>query len=709
MRRILVAAIALVTCPAVQCGAPGVEPVAINLDVVRSGIPPASTWGERGAVVADVDGDGRADLITSGGHLLAVVGVFGAPAGGEVGLKQSVLMLRDGAEFPLGGALTWCESSAERPGAVVHIAYNVEAEVLSGWPLEEAFRFTTEGAVDGAICADVDNDGRPELVASEVINGVGRISAYDPWTGILAWSVEGWGGGLRAAQLDGDPALEIIAGTKIIDGATLAVQTNYAPGFGIWTAVGDLEAGPELEILAASQGSTVTGFGSWPFSPIWSFTVFGGAGGIDIADVFPGGRPEILTAARQGALEIWDAGTRTVIASYPLPRSSGSAHPRAGDFDGDGMPEVSWAGGNGSSSSNVLAFVEPAGGGVVSSVLGTFGPYWASGPVRAADGTLVRAILALTENPTIDGSLLWLVSDDDLALRWPIVLDRYRAFDLESANLTTDPGDELVVAGNSTLIGGGEVRALRPDGTAIWSAGSGVQAFASRDVVRLLRVPGRNGDPDDVLAIAEPRSTGASGTVAVLLRGSDGVPIWTSIAMGSGFTKVSSARLDQFDDDPAPEFLLATGGFCWIFDSGSWLLDAVFACSDETLLVREVSPGIRQLVGTNFSGDITIRSLPDLDLISSWNAGHGLVALSPIPPFGSAFLYAREREIGVLDLDTGGTVSTASLELGRAAGWRDRVRIRDTDSRGSVVTIGTASGVFDIRVGDDRFFLDGFE
>jgi hypothetical protein len=547
-----------------------------------------------------------------------------------------------------------------------------------------------------------------DLIVAESVGGSSRIAAYDPWTGAFRWAAAGFNGGLRAAQLDADPALEIIAGTQIIDGATRLIETTYAPGFGLWTALGNLDAGSAPELLAADFGSIVTAFQINPFSPIWSFTVPGGVGGIDIANVIGGGQAEIVVAARQGGLQLRDAATRQIVASYAVPAgSSGSEHPRAADFDGDGSLEVSWATGNMSSATDALALVEPDGDAIVRSIMGTVGPFWASGPVIAAGGIAERAIVAGTENPSTDGSVLWLASDERLDLRSHVALPGFQAVDVASVNLTPDAGDELVVAG--LRAGSGEVRALRPDGTAVWVAAAGVEAFDSRRVVRVLRVPGTDGMPDDVLAISEPESTGASGTVAVLLRGSDGSPSWTSIKMGSGFTSVAGARVDEYDGDPRPELLLAIGGNCWVFDLGTRLVDATFACTEHSIRVRNLASGQRQLVGFDPEGSIVVRALPSQQVVAQWSVGDGLLALAPIPPFPSVFVYSRTGETGAINIESGEILSSEPIDLGPLTGLLDRSRVFGTDALGSTLTIAGQAGVFDLRIANDGLFRDGFE
>lgn len=702
MDRMVVLALMFAVCTPTLAASSG-TPFAIALTVERAGIPPASAWGERGAVVADVDADGRPDLLVTGGHALALVGVLGTPAGDDFGVRHVSPMLRPGVTQPGLGAVAWCAPRGPRLGAAIHVAYGSEVDVLTGWPLVPTARFRTSGIVSAAVCDDVDADGADDLVVAEFVSGSSRIAAYDPWDGSFRWASAGFNGGLRAAQLDADPALEIIAGTRIIDGATRALEASYAPGFGLWTALGNLDADPLPEFVAADFGSIVTAFDTAPFSPTFSTQVSGGAGGIATADVVDGAPDEIIVAARQGSLQVRDAAFNSVLASFPVPPgSSGSHHPRAADFDADGRVELAWATGNQSSAPDALAWVEPASDASVSSIGGTVGPYWSSGPLTLEGGVDGRAILA------VDGSgnsALWLAKGPELQLQGSIDLPGLEAFDVESADLAEGAGDELIVGG--LRAGSGEVRALRADGSVLWVAAPA--AFNSRRVVRVLRARGASSARDDMLAIAEPNSTNASGTVAVLLRGIDGIPEWTSIAMGSGFSTVAGAQITEFDGDGRPELVLSTGGFCWVFDIGTRLLDASFSCTETSARIRELADGVRQWVGFDAQGNIVLRSLPGFDVIATWQIGEGLRVLAPIPPFTSVFLYATNREVGAINMDTGQSLTSETIHLGPAVGGLDRARVSMADALGSTITLGAASAVFDLRVSDDGLFRDGFE
>lgn len=226
-----------------------------------SGWTPVPDWGSHeneGAdiAVADLDGDGRPELI-----VLRV----DAPAG------------QNQASYRIGWNLT----------ATGTVSGWSEWKQIPGW-----FGWLNQGA--GIAVADLDGDGRPELVVLVVdapagknqgyykvgraLNRTGDVTAgWTGWTGVPDWfSGENQGAALAVADLDGDGRAEMI----------VFQVDNPKQGNGAYVTIGwGVDAG-----LRPADG-----WGPWTRLPDWPFWENQGAG-LALADLQGSGRPELIVA-----------------------------------------------------------------------------------------------------------------------------------------------------------------------------------------------------------------------------------------------------------------------------------------------------------------------------------------------------------------------------------------------------------------------------
>ncbi len=335
-------------------------------------------------VVADLDGDGRPELIAASDGLYAWR-LDGRPLAGFP------------AEARHAVASTPAVGDVEGEGGAVGVGGSVDDHVycldcrgrlLPGWP-----QATGGDVYSSPALADLDADGRPEIVVG---SDDGRVYAWKA-DGRL---VPGWPtvtGGFVAASplvtdLDRDGRPEVVVGSWDRHVYVWRADGRPLPGWPqptghfVWAtaAVADLDGDGSPEVVAVSDRVYVwrangTPLLGWPQAP-GSY----GVGAPVVADLDGDGRPEVMVAADR--LYGWRADGRP-LAGFPAEVGSFVwATPLAADLDGDRRPEILAAGWDG-----ILRLFRADG-----SAVGTFragGPVFAS-PVLAGAGPEAGVLVA---------------------------------------------------------------------------------------------------------------------------------------------------------------------------------------------------------------------------------------------------------------------------------------------------------------------------
>lgn len=315
-----------------------------------------------GLKILDLDGDGRAEALVASYWGLA-----------ELALAGGSLVQRWAYPFsPASSGAVGAVAAGDVNGdgkAEIFLAVGDAVVQIDGATRRETARYQSGGlfsCVDLAV-ADLEPDGALELAclgatSSFPYDTSSRIVVLDAATLGVKWQTAdlALGRAMAVGNVDGDAALEIVtSGGFVFDGATGANQWAYGPGFGRDLAVGDLDGDGVAEIvgLATSAAAAARGFSAVSKAQLWELA--GSFEAVSLADVDGDGIPEVVTG---------DEGWGSVTAHRWVPAQSafdvvfqlnsqdyGVSSLGAGDLDGDGLAEVVWGSGAGSSGPDVLA------------------------------------------------------------------------------------------------------------------------------------------------------------------------------------------------------------------------------------------------------------------------------------------------------------------------------------------------------------------
>lgn len=189
--------------------------------------------------------------------------------------------------------------------------------------------------------ADIDGDGKPEIVASKLGGGLIAFRADGSilWTSTLADGVTPYNGYLAAlaavaiANMDGDGKPEIVVG-----GLVFSAEGRLTAGAGLELAGGNGFGGPNSVIADVNGDGTqdlVTGSVAYKLDGTALWTNGAADGYPAIADFDGDGLPEMVVISA-GIARVHDATTGMLLASLDMPGTGAGGPPTIADFNGDG-------------------------------------------------------------------------------------------------------------------------------------------------------------------------------------------------------------------------------------------------------------------------------------------------------------------------------------------------------------------------------------
>ena len=211
------------------------------------------------------------------------------------------------------------------------------------------YAFPTDYYPSAVVIADMDADGKGEVVVGGVVFDAGGVLVAGDGRHELAAPGSGWGASSILADVDGDGAQEVVSGNVAyrVDGTELWSQPSLADGL---PAIADFEQDGVPELVVSHKGgvrvqnaATGTLLKELPLALFYP--------GVPVIGDFDGdGTPEIgaQDTMRSASTEAcafrvyeYDAGAGVSEKwATPLPECSGFLSATAFDFEGDGAVEV---------------------------------------------------------------------------------------------------------------------------------------------------------------------------------------------------------------------------------------------------------------------------------------------------------------------------------------------------------------------------------
>ena len=671
-----------------------------QLDLLKkdvSAYEPATT---RSVPVADFDGDGLLDVVVPKHNFNeSVVSIVGT--GSQLGwrTKQSLVAHEPGnANWPIGVA-----AGRDRTGAYLVLTKDSRIFIYGGWPLRMLRILDVQAWQPQAVAvADIDTDGDLEIV-SATAHSPATLTVHDLHTGALEWrtTIPGFAPSVITAQLDSDAALEILAGGFVFDGATKATQWHYKDGFGLAMATGRFGSGLPRFVTGDHR---IVMFQAAPWSPLWDV----GDKNIEsiaVVDVDGDGIDELVHAGTFGRrAEVFDVQLRQTRRHY---QPGNVYRVAAGDFDGDGSPEVALlldprAYGAGPAH---LQIVDAATGALEHSIAAVrAGPYAAAlfkagDEVRMAQasrgGSFPAGLPGLLRAAAVSSSEgAWSLP----AFASPDLMSAIEVQDLHATRLDGQAGPILIATGRSA--GQRVMAAFRgEDGSRLWTRTHG-SAAGSQYFERSLPFD-RNGD-----GTADSMFVCTNQQRIQEYRLADGALLWESVEMP--LTSCNSLFLTEIN---------GSRNIVGVF----WL--GVRAFDVDTRLLTWSLPGFGNAGGSLIenglagaemaifdSRSIEFYDVASRDLLRTVDLNWQLGGVHQPQGASIHFLVVLEdSRLKVID-GVSGQVRAASDPMGLLSANDTLTSLRISDHR-HIVSVGAGVGAFayQLKIAPDGVFSDGFD
>jgi hypothetical protein len=463
-----------------------------------------------------------------------------------------------------------------------------------------------------------------------------------------------------------------------------------------------------LEPVQRIQGITV--------SPLWSGSSTHDIGAIATANLDNNGLDVILQGDGQwGEVHVIDPSTHQ--ERIQIPNGGYGINAVGGaDFYGDNKDEIAFASASASQGNTLLTIADGLSGLTHWQFSPSSGPFIKTS-LGDVDGDGYLELVAAARGQYSFGTIAVFDAESGVEeWRSPVFIgDANDPFFMQVSRIELVPrvenvGMDIVLAGSS--ISGGRITVL--DGVTknlqlqIGYYSTGPMMW--RDLMDLGLVDYDSDGVVDYVAATRPSSTGASGALLHVFSGVDGETLWTSVAMGSGFSEINGVLVaDKPAGPPGKQLIAVLPGSLRSYDSSTGLLSWTIAATNDgafNVPIGENGPEIGVFLDT---GAITYYSAFTQSFIRS----HALPApLRTVTSLGGDLntLVAASADALTLVDGESGTILAATDYLGPFPTEGSQIAVAGGASTSWMIASGTEAALYRYRLLDgDTIFANSFE
>ncbi|MBL0162105.1 MAG: VCBS repeat-containing protein [Xanthomonadales bacterium] len=656
----------------------------------------------------DIDGDGLQDLVFAGTSGSPVLLAVGRRADGSVGIKMAKVVADDGN---LARVLAW---NAAGVNHILTVSANGMVRDYSGWPLVEQRHFDLAINAVAAAVGDIDNNGSDDLL----VGSAGFLFAYSLTNGQPEWNYPISGiRDVAAAQLDADPALEIILAGPVpgivIDGAIGSTDWQYIDGFGTQLATGSLLSGGGTQWVAASDWNLFTVFRASPWSPIWSGSTSQDIGGIATANLDNNGRDAILQGDGQwGQVHVIDPDTHN--ERFQIPNEGyGIGAVVGADLDGDGKDEIAFASNQAPEGKPLLTIAGGQSGSVGWQFFPIDGPFIATA-LGDVDGDGHMELVAAGGVGNGDGTIS-IFDAETGAEEWRSptkVLDVNDPLYLAVTKIELVPhaetqGMDIVLAGGTEYAGritvlDGMTHSIRLQ---IGGFSSGPMLWRSLKDLALVDF-----DSDGILdyvAATEPVSVMANGALLQVFSGDTGGTLWTSVSMGSVNSGMNGVLVAG--GSSGKQLIAVLPDSLRAYDSSTGLLSWTIAIPNNGAFLVPNGENGAEIGVFQDAGEVTFYSASTQALIRSYSMPAPLRAMSALGGDLHTLVAASADALTLVDGESG-SILAATDYLGPFPAQGSRIAVAANSTSSWTIASGTEAALYRFRLNlTDVIFANSFE
>jgi FG-GAP-like repeat/Divergent InlB B-repeat domain len=541
-----------------------------------------SSIGVSGINIADIDNDGKADVIIGGGTETFGLNNFWSIIEYSAARNNYAMKWQSRFyEIPIS-RIALFDINADGYPSIFVCQTNGVIEVYDGRTMEITNTiYTAAATIRQILFVDADNDASPEIVFCDDTS----LYLYDPATLELEHQIPYGANDFKVGNVDSDPANEIVMSSGYVlelDGIDINVNWNYGGPFGYLVELSDIDNDDMEEIIAAEAWYYVTAFDADISSPKWQIPTDLDVGALLVQDIDNDGAPEVLYGDGQwGEIHCFDGLTGSIEKWKIDNPDHGVTKIAVYDTDQDGELEIVW--GAGASSSGADHFYVHD----IKSLLLEWQSTHVDGPFHAldigdvdSDGEKELVFASFESNSGYDDGYVFVYNASTLALEWQSPLNLFGGHawtGIHALKIGDVDGDGVkeIVIGTDDLYDGviyvinGETYALEK--TYTYDEGAPIYALEIADI--------DNDGQVEIIAGGGREHTGAPGVYIYVINGATGVVEWKSISLGDYWSKFYSLKVGDIDNDNTPE-IVATNENIYVFDG---ITHQMWKSSDENI------------------------------------------------------------------------------------------------------------------------------